>query len=150
MQKPNSSPLVKHRNNIPVSSTTMTEAHYWSSLNMHVTFDPYWLEERHEYVGERCFNRLSKQLSILSFCPTLKKAFLHNSGWVQWVQSSDCRRPAHNGKERPTSIPISRMVAAHDTPYTDPFSVCVRVYAWLHKINVSRWAGVVYYAIVDG
>ena len=42
---------------------------------------------------------------------------------------------AHNGKERPTSIPITRKVAAHDTPYTDPFAVCVRVR--LHKINVK-------------
>ena len=33
---------------------------------------------------------------------------------------------AHNGKERPTSIPITRTVAAHDTPYTDPFAVCVQ------------------------
>ena len=49
--------------------------------------------------------------------------------------STCARSGAHNGKERPTSVPISRKVAAHDTPYTDPFAVCVRVR--LHKIDVK-------------
>ena len=58
---------------------------------------------------------------------------------------------AHNGKERPTSIPISRKVAALDTPYTDFNCSRLRsVYVYgCTRCNVSRWAGVVY-AILDG
>ena len=50
---------------------------------------------------------------------------------------------AHNGKERPTSIPISRKVAALDTPYTDFNCSRLRsVYVYgCTRCNVSRWAG---------
>ena len=76
---------------------------------MHVTFDLHRLHERHE-------SRLSKQqISMLSFCPTLKKAFYRFFG----ESSPPIKMPCAYGDDstRPAS-------------YIDPFRVPFRIPAF--------------------